>query len=227
MDAVPSTAAYGPRRRLCAVPAVRDAQAGRLRLGRSRRRPDARRRGAGVPGGPGRRRRSRARRASCSSDCSQVSASIATTSTSRTSSSAGRRRIATRSSPRSRSCEPHLFRQIELVRPRVVATLGNFATRLLSGRPSGITQVHGQEHEVALGGTTVVLFPLYHPAAALYTPVDAAGAGGRLRATAGSPRPGAVAAAAVRAAVPTSCRLRVGDEAVAVGATSSSGSSDP
>ncbi len=68
------------------------------------------------------------------------------------------------------SCEPHLFRQVELVRPRVVATLGNFATKLLSGRPSGITRVHGQEHEVAVGGTTVVLFPLYHPAAALYTP---------------------------------------------------------
>ncbi len=68
------------------------------------------------------------------------------------------------------SCEPHLFRQVELVRPRVVATLGNFATKLLSGRPHGITRVHGQEHEVALGATTVVLFPLYHPAAALYTP---------------------------------------------------------
>jgi DNA polymerase len=68
------------------------------------------------------------------------------------------------------SCEPHLFRQVELVRPRVVATLGNFATRLLSGRPYGITRVHGQEHEVALGAATVVLFPLYHPAAALYTP---------------------------------------------------------
>jgi len=68
------------------------------------------------------------------------------------------------------ACEPHLFRQVELVRPRVVATLGNFATRLLSGRPHGITHVHGQEHEVTLGATTVVLFPLYHPAAALYTP---------------------------------------------------------
>ena len=68
------------------------------------------------------------------------------------------------------SCKPHLFRQVELVRPRVVATLGNFATKLLSGRPYGITRVHGQEREVALGGTTVVLFPLYHPAAALYTP---------------------------------------------------------
>jgi uracil-DNA glycosylase len=68
------------------------------------------------------------------------------------------------------ACEPHLFRQIELIRPRVVATLGNFATRLLSGRPFGITKVHGQEHEVTLSSATVVLYPLYHPAAALYTP---------------------------------------------------------
>ena len=68
------------------------------------------------------------------------------------------------------ACEPHLFRQIELVRPRVVATLGNFATKLLSGRSLGITRVHGQEQEVTLASTTVLLYPLYHPAAALYTP---------------------------------------------------------
>ncbi|MCS7008162.1 MAG: uracil-DNA glycosylase [Gaiellaceae bacterium] len=68
------------------------------------------------------------------------------------------------------ACEPHLFRQIELVEPRIVATLGNFATKLLSGRPAGITRVHGHEQEVTLGSRTVLLYPLYHPAAALYTP---------------------------------------------------------
>ena len=68
------------------------------------------------------------------------------------------------------ACEPHLFRQVELVRPAVVATLGNFATKLLSGKPHGITRVHGQEHEVTLGTRQVLLYPLYHPAAALYTP---------------------------------------------------------
>jgi uracil-DNA glycosylase len=67
-------------------------------------------------------------------------------------------------------CEGHLFRQIELIEPVVVATLGNFATKLLSGRPQGITRVHGQEQETTLGGRTVLLYPLYHPAAALYTP---------------------------------------------------------
>ena len=68
------------------------------------------------------------------------------------------------------SCEPHLFRQIELMQPTVVATLGNFATKLLSGKPAGITKVHGCEQEVTLGTRTVLLYPLFHPAAALYTP---------------------------------------------------------
>ncbi|MDQ3992080.1 MAG: uracil-DNA glycosylase [Actinomycetota bacterium] len=68
------------------------------------------------------------------------------------------------------ACETHLFRQVELVSPRVVATLGNFATKLLSGKQLGITRVHGQEQRVRLGGRAVLLYPLYHPAAALYTP---------------------------------------------------------
>src|SRR5262245_2979987 len=68
------------------------------------------------------------------------------------------------------SCQPHLIRQIELTQPRLVATLGNFATKLLSGKPTGITRVHGQDQEVQLGASRVLLFPLYHPAAALYTP---------------------------------------------------------
>ncbi len=68
------------------------------------------------------------------------------------------------------ACEGHLFRQIALIEPKVVATLGNFATKLLSGKPTGITRVHGVEQETTLGGRRVLLYPLYHPAAALYTP---------------------------------------------------------
>jgi uracil-DNA glycosylase len=68
------------------------------------------------------------------------------------------------------ACEGHLWRQIELIEPRVVATLGNFATKLLSGKPTGITRVHGQEQVVTLGGRRVLLYPIFHPAAALYTP---------------------------------------------------------
>jgi uracil-DNA glycosylase family 4 len=68
------------------------------------------------------------------------------------------------------ACESHLFRQIGLIQPEVVATLGNFATKLLSGKPTGITRVHGQEQPTTIGGRDVLLYPLYHPAAALYTP---------------------------------------------------------
>jgi uracil-DNA glycosylase family 4 len=68
------------------------------------------------------------------------------------------------------ACEGHLFRQIELIEPKVVATLGNFATKLLSGKPYGITRVHGKPQETRVAGRAVVLYPIYHPAAALYTP---------------------------------------------------------
>src|SRR3989440_912823 len=67
-------------------------------------------------------------------------------------------------------CESWLFRKIELIEPKLVGTLGNFATKLLSGKQLGITRVHGQEQEVTLGERRVQLYPLYHPAAALYTP---------------------------------------------------------
>ena len=68
------------------------------------------------------------------------------------------------------SCEPHLWKKIELIQPKLICTLGNFATKLLSGRPAGITQVHGQPQDVVLGGNPVTLYPIFHPAAALYTP---------------------------------------------------------
>jgi uracil-DNA glycosylase family 4 len=68
------------------------------------------------------------------------------------------------------ACERHLFRQIELIEPKLIATLGNFATKLLSGKPHGITRVHGVPQIASVGGRQVTLYPIYHPAAALYTP---------------------------------------------------------
>ena len=67
-------------------------------------------------------------------------------------------------------CEPWLFKQIELIRPKVVATLGNHATKHLTGKETGITRVHGQPQQAVYGPVTVTIFPIYHPAAALYTP---------------------------------------------------------
>lgn len=68
------------------------------------------------------------------------------------------------------ACEPYLFEQVRLIEPKVVCTLGNFATKLLTGSPVGITKVRGTPQLHELGGRTVFLLPLLHPAAALRTP---------------------------------------------------------
>lgn len=68
------------------------------------------------------------------------------------------------------ACEPYLFEQVRLIEPRVLCTLGNFATKLLSGNPTGITKVRGTPQVHTFGGRTVHLLPLFHPAAALRTP---------------------------------------------------------
>lgn len=67
------------------------------------------------------------------------------------------------------ACQEWLWRKLELVRPIVVCTLGNFATKLLRGDPAGITNVHGVAEEHTLGSLRVRLLPVFHPAAALYT----------------------------------------------------------
>lgn len=63
-------------------------------------------------------------------------------------------------------CTPFLRRQIDLVNPQVIATLGNFATKFLLDTTSGITAIRGRLFHV--DGRQVV--PVFHPAAALYTP---------------------------------------------------------
>jgi DNA polymerase len=68
------------------------------------------------------------------------------------------------------ACQPYLWRQIELIRPKVICTLGNHATKLLTGNPAGITRVHGHPQATEIGGVKLFLYPIFHPAAALYTP---------------------------------------------------------
>lgn len=69
-------------------------------------------------------------------------------------------------------CQEWLWQKLELVRPSVVCTLGNFATKLLRAEQTGITRIHGQAEERQLGAINVRLLPLFHPAAALYTPAN-------------------------------------------------------
>jgi uracil-DNA glycosylase len=70
------------------------------------------------------------------------------------------------------NCQDYLMRQLELIQPTVVCTLGNFATKLLRGDPTGITRLHGRDEERVIGTRAVRLYPIFHPAAALYTPAN-------------------------------------------------------
>ena len=68
------------------------------------------------------------------------------------------------------SCHDYLRRQVALIEPAVICTLGNFSTKLLRGDTTGISRLHGREEVRVIGSRAVHLYPLYHPAAALYTP---------------------------------------------------------
>ena len=68
------------------------------------------------------------------------------------------------------SCRPWLEQQVDLIRPRIIATLGNFATKLLTANPTGITKVRGTPQEHVIGGRSLYVLPLFHPAAGLRTP---------------------------------------------------------
>src|ERR671914_872935 len=63
------------------------------------------------------------------------------------------------------SCRPWLYKQVELIEPKVVCTLGNFATKLLTRSSRGIRSVRGRSQVHELGGRGVRLYPLCHPAA--------------------------------------------------------------
>ncbi len=62
------------------------------------------------------------------------------------------------------TCKPFLLQQIQIIRPKLVCTLGNWATQTLLERKIGITKVKAQ----AFYMKDFVLFPLLHPAAALH-----------------------------------------------------------
>jgi DNA polymerase len=62
------------------------------------------------------------------------------------------------------TCKPFLMEQISLIKPKLVCTLGNWATQTLMERKVGITKVRGQAFYLK----DFVLFPLFHPAAALH-----------------------------------------------------------
>jgi len=62
------------------------------------------------------------------------------------------------------ACRPFLEAQLRFIRPRVVVTLGNFATRFILAKQVSISRVRGQRFEI--NGLTVI--PTFHPAAVLH-----------------------------------------------------------
>jgi DNA polymerase len=64
-------------------------------------------------------------------------------------------------------CKPYLMRQIELIEPKMICTLGNFATKTITGSPMGITKVCGRPQKREIAGLDLTIYPLFHPAAAL------------------------------------------------------------
>lgn len=72
------------------------------------------------------------------------------------------------------ACQPFLQRQIELVSPKVIVTLGSFATQALLGDRTPISRRRGHWHQIAAAGAAepIALMPTFHPAYLLRTPGD-------------------------------------------------------
>ena len=64
-------------------------------------------------------------------------------------------------------CKPYLMKKIQLIEPKMICTLGNFATKTITGSPLGITKVCGRPQRRELAGLELTVYPLFHPAAAL------------------------------------------------------------
>lgn len=73
-----------------------------------------------------------------------------------------------------KACTPFLDRQIRIIKPDIVVTLGRHSTSYILPKfgleAGGITRVHGRMYDAGLPGFRVLVIPVYHPAAALYNP---------------------------------------------------------
>lgn len=70
------------------------------------------------------------------------------------------------------TCTPYLDRQIKIVKPKFIVTLGRHAASYILAKAGieteSITKIHGKVYEASLLGFEVSIIPVYHPAAALY-----------------------------------------------------------
>ncbi len=73
-----------------------------------------------------------------------------------------------------KTCTPYLNRQIRVIQPEFIVTLGNYSTAYIFSKVAlpfnGITRVHGKFYKTSILDMQVTVFPTFHPAAALYHP---------------------------------------------------------
>lgn len=73
---------------------------------------------------------------------------------------------------------PYLIEQIKIIRPKIICTLGNYATKFVLAQftvphmktVKGITVLHGKPQRLTIEGMEFLVIPLFHPAAMLYNP---------------------------------------------------------
>ncbi len=71
------------------------------------------------------------------------------------------------------TCTPYLNRQISIIEPKLIVTLGKHSTDYVFSKANipfrSITQAHGKTYELSIYGMKITVFPTFHPAAALYS----------------------------------------------------------
>ncbi len=71
-------------------------------------------------------------------------------------------------------CSPYLDKQLTIIRPKVIITLGNYSTKYILKKfgktPESISRIHGEVYHVKNLLFDMKIIPSYHPAAALYNP---------------------------------------------------------
>jgi uracil-DNA glycosylase family 4 len=77
-----------------------------------------------------------------------------------------------------RNHTPYLIEQIKIIKPQIIATLGNYATKFVLAnfnpdemkKVKGIAEIHGQKHEIEFENEKFLVIPIYHPSAMMYKP---------------------------------------------------------
>ena len=73
---------------------------------------------------------------------------------------------------------PYLIEQIKIIKPKIIATLGNYSTKFVLANFNvkemktieGISELHGKPKKITINGFETIVIPIYHPAAQMYNP---------------------------------------------------------